>query len=330
MSELKPFASLLAPVIVNYVAFKRGLGRQYRTECRVLRLLDRFLVARNSDLTSETFTDWCINLQHLASGTRLEYLRIVRNLCCYRRRCQPTAFVPDERAFRWPRHKFRPHLFTDFEVRRLLATANALPSTPESPLRPDTFRLAIVILYTAGLRCGELVRLTVGDYDSTERLLKIRDSKFYKSRVVPLSADGAREIDRYLALRRSRRLPALPESPLLWRPYRDGLPWTGDAFGHRMRALFQLSGVRTLAGKLPRVHDFRHGFAVGVLLHWYRAGANVQAKLPLLATYMGHASIISTEYYLQFIEPLAASASERFARHCATILTAPPIVGGAP
>jgi integrase/recombinase XerD len=329
MNELPSFASALAPVIVSYLALKRALGRQYNAECAVLRQVDRFLAARAADLTRDTFTDWCVTLQHLTADTRREYLRIVRNLCAYRRRSQPAAFVPERPPCRWQRQKFRPHLFTDVEVARLLATADALAPTPTSPLRRETFRLAIVILYTAGLRCGELVRLTVGDYDPAAHTLLIRDSKFYKSRVVPLSADGAREVEHSLAVRRSRRLPASPESPLLWHRSRGGLAWSGDAFSHRMHALFRRAGIRTAAGKLPRVHDFRHGFAVEALLRWYRAGADVQAKLPFLATYMGHASIVSTEYYLQLIGPLAALASERFARHCGAVVTASVPLGGA-
>ena len=95
-----------------------------------------------------------------------------------------------------------------------------------------------------------------------------------------------------------------------------------------VRALFRQTGVRTATGQLPRTHDFRHGFAVNVLLRWYRAGVNVQAKLPFLAHYMGHVSIVSTAYYLQFVEPLAAAASTRFAACCGTLIT-PPVTGGA-
>ena len=80
--------------------------------------------------------------------------------------------------------------------------------------------------------------------------------------------------------------------------------------------------------RLCRIRHKHHAFAIQALLRWYRAGANVQAKLPLLATYMGHVSIVSTEYYLQFVEPLAASASERFGRHCGALVTTPVISGG--
>jgi integrase/recombinase XerD len=78
---------------------------------------------------------------------------------------------------------------------------------------------------------------------------------------------------------------------------------------------------------LPRTHDFRHAFAVSVLLRWYRAGVDVQAKLPFLAHYMGHVSIVSTAYYLQFVEPLAAAASTRFADACGALIT-PSVLGG--
>ena len=76
----------------------------------------------------------------------------------------------------------------------------------------------------------------------------------------------------------------------------------------------------TATGQLPRIHDIRHGFAVNALLRWYRQGLDVQTKLPLLATYMGHVSIVSTHYYLAFVEPLRAAASARFARHCGALI----------
>lgn len=329
MKKLNSFSSLLASVIMRYLTLKQALGRQYNLERRVLEQLDRFLAARGGDLTAEIFLEWCLTQQHLASGTRREHQRAVRNICLYRRRLEPKCFVPDEQLFP-PRHQIlRPHLFTDAEIGRLLDVADGLCPTPVSPLRPETFRLAIVILYTTGLRRSELVRLMVGDYEPWEQTLQIRASKFHKSRVVPLSLDGAREIDQYLAIRSARRLPVSADSPLLWKRYRGGIPYTGDGFGQGMRALFRRAGICTAAGRLPRVHDFRHGFAVRSLLRWYQAGANVQAKLPALATYMGHVSIVSTEYYLQFIEPLADAASERFAQYCGAVITSRIDPGGA-
>ena len=323
------FNSGLSASIRNYLTLKRALGRQYASEEWVLGRLDRFLAARGVDLVAETFAAWCLTLQHLASGTRRARMRIVRNLCLYRRRGEPGCFVPDERLFPPVHQAIRPHIFTDGQIVRLLAVARTLARTPNSPLRPENMRLAVVVLSTTGLRRGELTRLAVGDYDPPQRTLAVRESKFHKSRLVPLSADTAREIERLIEIRNRRRLPAGAETPLLWHRGRPPGGYSGGSFGEAMRALFRRAGVRTETGHLPRTHDFRHGFAVNALLRWYRAGLDVQAKLPFLAAYMGHVSIVSTAYYLQFVEPLAAAASARFADHCGDLVTGPAGAGGA-
>jgi integrase len=91
-----------------------------------------------------------------------------------------------------------------------------------------------------------------------------------------------------------------------------------------LQPLLQECGIVTSKGELPRIHNFRHSFAVNVLLRWYRAGADVEAKLPLLTTYLGHGSAMSTHYYLHFIEPLRTAASERFANHYGELVSPLP------
>ena len=323
------FSSVLSDTIRSYLTLKRALGRQYAAEEWVLGHLDRFLAAGGVDLVAETFAAWCLTLQHLASSTRRARMRIVRNLCMYRRRGEPGCFIPDGRLFPRAHQAIRPHIFTDSQIVELLAAAPTLARTPNSPLCPENMRLAIVVLSTTGLRRGELTRLTVGDYDPPQRTLAIRESKFHKSRLVPLSADTAREVEHLIEIRDRRRLPAGADSPLLWHRSPGTGGYSGGGLGCAVRALFRRAGIRTEVGHLPRTHDFRHGFAVNALLRWYRAGLDVQAKLPFLAAYMGHVSIASTAYYLQFVEPLAAAASARFADHCGDLVTGPTGAGGA-
>lgn len=322
------FTSVLGPVIQRYLALKQALGRHYASERATYAHLDRFLVAGAVDMTAKTFLLWSATIGHLTPGVRRSWMRVVRNLCCYRRRSEPTCFVPDPSTFPQPHIPRRPHLFTDEQIVRLLHATDALEATSTSPLRREVFRLALILLYTAGLRRGEVVRLTMADYDDAEHTLMIRASKFHKSRLVPLSGDAVREMDRYLVAR--RRLPHASETPLLCCSRRGLRPYTGAGLGQGLRQLFRCAGLWTATGGLPRVHDLRHSFAHAALLRWYRAGIDVEAKLPALAAYMGHVSVISTQYYLSFFEPFAQSASERFARHCEPFLLPGAGEGGDP
>jgi len=171
------------------------------------------------------------------------------------------------------------------------------------------------------MRHGELLNLTVSDYDSEQKTLLIRGSKFHKSRLLPLHPDTVNELNRYLQLRRRHRLPMSPETPLIWNSIGGGRDYSDCGLGENVRILCSRCNIRTEQGKLPRIHDFRHGFAVNALIRWYREGIDVDAKLPFLATYLGHISIASTYYYLQFIEPLRALASKRFADHYENLVT---------
>jgi integrase/recombinase XerD len=324
MSQHSDLLSKLGPIITQYIQLKQALGRHYKSERAVLAHLDRFLAAQGqeAELDAQAFAQWCATIGHLTPGVRRSWMRIARNLCLYRRRSVPVCFVPDPGGFPAPHQTRRPHLFTQEEILRLLRATEGLRSHPSSPLCREVFRLAVVLLYTAGLRRGELVRLVLSDYDPAERTLHIRATKFHKSRLVPLSADAAREMEDYLAVR--RKLPHAADAPLLCSHSRGLRPYTGAGLAQRLRQLFQCAGLGTASGELPHVHDLRHTFAHQALLRWYRAGVDVQSKLPALATYMGHVSILSTQHYLALLEPFALEASARFARHCEPFLATIP------
>lgn len=315
------FASPLGKVMLDYLQLKQALGRRYDSERRVLETVDQLLVKKKArDLDSDAFTAWCQTQAHLASGVRRWRMRVVRNFCLYRRRTKPECFLPDLDQFPAQHQRVRPHIFSEQEIARLLRAASSLRPAWAAPLRSQTFRLAIVLLYTAGLRRGELLRLRLGDYDSRQDTLLIRVSKFHKSRVVPLSADAARELRAYLAVRRARGCPMGADSPLMFNRRCGGHAYTGVGLRRGISELLEAAHILTSAGRLPRIHDFRHAFAVQALVRWYRAGVDVQSRLPFLAAYMGHVSIVSTQYYLAFIEPLALEASKRFAGHCRSLI----------
>lgn len=322
MKEPKVFTSSIGPLITRYLAVKRALGRRAVTMAYTLRYIDRFLAARQAaDLTRETFAAWSESMASLQSNTRLARLRAVYHLCLFRQRENPSSFVPDLTQFPPNGPRPLPYIFSEAEVVRLITTAEALAPHKGSPLHGAVARVGIVILYTAGLRRGELVRLTLSDYKQAERVLHVRRSKFDKSRLVPLSVDAARELDRYLAARRQAGAPLDGDAPVLVHSHGARFRgYTGAAFGSLLRKVIRAAGIRTPRGRAPRVHDLRFTFAVQALLRWYRSGVDVQVRLPALATYLGHASVVSTQYYLTFLQATAEAANERFHTHSAAWL----------
>lgn len=309
------FSSGLATVLQRYVGMKRALGRQFDSATRTLQSLDRLLAKKGyTDLNSTAFNDWCKAQEHLASGVRRVRMLEVHALCLYRRRTEPECFLPDPQAFPPYHQRLRPHIFTESEIARLLNAASGMKSNPSTPLRPELTRLAIVLLFTTGIRRGELLNLTEGDYNRHEATLHIRRTKFYKSRLLPIHEGIVSEIEQYFAARAKLKLLSSATTPLMWNARQGGRAYTGTGIFYCIKPLLHQCGIKAASGLSPRIHDFRHSFAVNALLRWYRAGADVDAKLPLLATYLGHGSALSTHHYLHFIEPMRAAASERFAK----------------
>ena len=321
------FSSRLAPIFARYVDLKRALGRRFDLPSRTLQSLDRFLHderAKYRDLNPAAFQAWCHTHEHVTSGVRRVRMLEVCAFCLYRRRTEPQCFVPDPSSFPPYHQRLKPHIFSEAEVARLLSAASGLKRSPLSPLRPEAIRLAIILLFTTGIRRGELLHLTIGDYNRRESTLHIRETKFYKTRLLPINSGIADEIDRYLRARSQRKLAVSPEMALIWNPSWGGGAYSGTSLRRSLQPLLQKCGIVTAKGKPPRIHDLRHSFAVNALLRWYRAGADVEAKLPLLATYLGHGSAVSTHYYLHFIEPLRTAASARFAKHYGALVSPLP------
>jgi integrase len=327
------FQSSLAMELVRYISLKQALGRSFDTSSRILITLDRFLCKLGKpspDLTAETFNQWCRTLASLCSNGRLDRMRIVRNFCLYRRRTTPACFVPDPTQFPQAGPTVTPYIFSDSEISRLLNHSAAITNSVRSPLRGAATRLAIILLYTTGIRRGELLGLSVQDYDASAQTLLIRASKFHKSRLLPLPEDVASEVARFLKLHRAVHPPRPGSAPLFWNPYCGGRTYSSTRLTQNLHILLRLAGIEKPDGHLPRIHDFRFSFAVNVLIRWYRNGLDVQAKLPFLAAYVGHVSVLSTYYYLRFVEPLRSLASKRFADSYGGLVTAAWEQKGAP
>jgi len=313
---------LLKPILDQYLRQRRALGRGFFSEEYILRSFLEFLESVSSDLDQSSFDQWCRSQEGVSANVRRNRQLIVRNFCLYRQRSEPGGFVPDPDRFPRPEPNPSPVIIGPEEVSRMLSAARTLTATHISPLYPEVMRMAVILLYCAGLRRGEVIRLNLADVDPKEGVLRIRESKFHKSRLVPLSKDARRELRSYLKRRLSPLLDPLPTSPLLIsRSQGRCHGYTGTGLGCGIQRLFHAAHVVGPDGRGPRVHDLRHSFAVQSLLRWYRSGADVPSMLPKLALYMGHVSIVSTAYYLQWIPEIALEASRLFEAHSGHLIT---------
>jgi len=296
-----------------WLKHQRSLGRGYDGEQWILEHLRRFLAANgNIDLDRTGFDLWCDSFCHLSATTRRGRQLAVRKFCCFRQRTEPGCFVPDPLFFVRLLPYRQPVIVEPEQVARLLGAADKLAATTNSPLLPSVMRMAVILLYTAGLRRGELVRLTLDDVETCTGVLHIRASKFHKSRLVPLSPDAREAVRVYLRRRLSTPFNSTPSAPLLCCGARGHHGYTGAGLGHAVNRLFVAADVKNGQGRRPRVHDIRHSFAVQALIRWYRDGADVQSNLPRLAMFMGHVSIVSTAHYLHFVPTMRELAGDRF------------------
>jgi len=321
--------SFLKKHMTEYLALQQALGRNYVTPEHTLRGLDFFLVRnypKSKSFTAAMFADWASGLHQLSPTTARIRMLSVRKFCIHRARSHSGVFIPDLRTFPKELPHQAPYLFSESEVARVLAaTATLCARCPRiNPLHSKTIRLAFLLLFCCGLRRGEVLNLRLADIDTNEMVLRINETKFYKSRLVPVSPSVAEELRQYIAQRGQTNMPTEPGAPLVWNGYsrRNGQVFalTATPFWIIWQRVCREAQVFDHRGRSPRIHDLRHSFAVEALRRGYIAGQNAQAVLPRLARYMGHSGVQFTHYYLKFTEPLRCVASDRFRHHLSAVI----------
>lgn len=309
----------------DHVTLMKSMGYRYKTDEAGLLRFDRFLQGR-PDLSGQPLKmlvrEW--TRASLAPSHALLCQRIGRTVSKALNRIDPTIpVIPCDR--RVQRQAFqsrrRPYIYTEDEVRHLLDVARGF-SSPRSPLRPPTLYTMLVLAYCAGLRLGELVRLNVGDIDFQDGTIDIRDSKFFKTRRLPLAPSVVSALRQYLVAREQAGAPTNPVSGLFWHTQAPG-PYSRVTAHMLLVGVLRRAGLKPKKGYVgPRIHDLRHAFVANRMLAWYREGINAQQRLPHLATYLGHKDIRSTLVYLTVTLELLQQASERFRVMGARILRA--------
>lgn len=305
----------LPDLVAEYVSFKQGIGMCYQSETKLLRSFCRTLgdvVLTDIDrLAVEAFLSGVNG--NSASVWRLKHT-ILSGLFRFAINRGYIGSSPLPQTLPKRPERQLPHIYTVDEVRRLIEATDSL-RTKMSPLQADTFRTLLLILYGTGLRISEALSLTIADVDVRNSLIVVRDSKFFKTRLVPTGPRLTGYLRSYLNSRRKLPCPLGDDSPFL--ATRTGNPLSYHRAGKVFRCLRKMAGIARKDGAryAPRIHDFRHAFAVHRLEAWYRDGLDVQKMLPRLSTYLGHIGIAETQVYLTMTPNLLAEANKRFERY---------------
>jgi integrase len=294
----------------KFLAEKHACGYRYERASKCLGSLDRFLEKERLEtleLPRALVERWTAKQSHESATSQVYRLSLAREFGRFLLRQSLPAFVPVSKATSIVRLDFVPHIFSKEEIRRLLEAADQLRPTALSPLRhlifPEVFRL----LYGCGLRAGEALRLTVADVDLSEGVLRIWQSKFRKDRLVPMAPSLTQRLRSYAS-----RLGERPSAAFFF-PAPDGGRYNVATLYHTFRSLLWEAGIAHRGrGQGPRLHDLRHTYAVHCLTRWYREGADLNAKLPILVTYMGHATLGGTQRYLRLTRALFPQLTATF------------------
>ena len=299
--------STLDQSLRDYLALRQGLGHQMADAARLLPSLVSFLESRGlRTVTVHAALDWCQQPAPVGGITVApRRMTAVRGFARYLSGIDPTTEVPPTGLVPLRQQRPEPFIYSDADIAALLAHAQRLGP---DPLRNLTYYTLIGLLAATGLRVGEAINLDVSDIDRDSAVLTIRESKFGKSRLVPVHQSTMVSLAGYAAVRATRSRTGDQPSFFV---SRTGQRLIYQVVCQTFRRIVTVAGVGVGAARPPRLHDLRHRFAVVTLLGWYHAGADVQGKLPSLSTYLGHREPSSTYWYLSAVPELLALAADR-------------------
>lgn len=294
----------------DYLRVRRSLGYRLREPEGLLRNFVAFLQARGARyITTEQALRWATQPSKAEPATWAGHLGMVRRFALWHSAIEPRTEIPP--AALLP-HRYRrkpPHIYSDDEIEKLLRRAQQLPS-PKG-LRAHTYTTLFGLLVATGMRVNEALGLDRPDVDLKLGILHIRRTKFGKSRYVPVHPSTVEALKKYSETR-DRLFPA-PLIPAFFISEK-GSRITDCMARYTFAKLSQGLGLRAEAkghGHGPRLQDMRHRFAARTLIHWYRAGLDVERELPKLSTYLGHVHVNDTYWYLEAVPELLQLATDR-------------------
>jgi len=299
--------SVLEQDLVDYLQLRRSLGHELADAGRLLPSLVAYLDTHSlSTVTIQAALEWAqqsVTGQATSMGSRR--MTAVRGFARYLAGIYASTEVPPLGLMPHRQRWRRPFIYTPADIESLMSQARC---SIASPLRAATYETLIGLLAVSGLRIGEAIKLDRDDVDWAKGVLLIRESKFNKTRLVPLHDSAITALAEHAELRDT--LQPRPKEPSFFVSL-TAKRLCYAAVSPTFRRLVDNSGIGVGAPSAPRIHDLRHSLAVHTLLSWYRSDEDVQAKIPSLSTYLGHREPSSTYWYLSAVPELLALAAAR-------------------
>jgi len=314
-----------APAAGNFQLFIEGLIKQirslgylYDTSARILKAFSRFCESHypsETVLHQEMAMHWAEKRPGEHVNTLMRRITPVRQLAKYINRLGHEAYViPPGIPGKQPRYV--PHIFSDQELQAFFAEIDRCPANPHSPARHLVIPVLFRVLYCCGLRSSEVRRLSLEDVDLETGKLRIRESKGHKDRNVMMSKDLL-ELCRVYHSKVSCIFP----DRLAFFPNPCGTYYNDSMIDFWFQLFWKRTGVSNIChGNPPRVHDFRHSFAVRRLNLWVQEEKDLNACLPYLCMYLGHAHLTETDYYLHFVPDFFPIFKQKTLEKCANLI----------
>lgn len=303
--------STLEGSLREYVEYHRAVGFKFREQQHCLENFLSFMDERGARrITTRLAYEWATQPTRATPAHWARRLGDIRRFARFVQAHRPDTEVPPPQLIPARSKRARPYLYSQTEITRLMAAAKAL--SPGNRLPGLSYHCLFGLLVTTGLRVGEALTLTRDDVDLALAVLTIRGAKFGKSRLVPLHRSTQRMLQSYA--QRRDVLIGKPRSPYFLVAEEGGRLW-GPTVRVAFYALSRQIGLRGPTDHHgPRLHDFRHRFAVETLRRWYQRGEDVETLLPALSTYLGHVNIQDTYWYLSACPELMNAAARRLER----------------
>lgn len=302
------FRGTFAEHLRNYIALRRNFGLKFDTQADILCRFDKYVhnLGHTGLLTQEIAVGFATVNQGITPYECARRYGVVRNFSDYFATYEPSTPLLDPRALYAQKAHAPAHIYSEEELINLLRLAKQV--SPKNPLRGFTLHAMVGLAVGTGLRISEVVALDRADVDLVSGVLMVRQSKFFKDRLVPVHPTVLSVLDQYAHLRDAAH--ARPKDSAFFIHQ-----WGGRFSKHTLQMTYwnltRLAGLRGDSGDGPTFHDLRHTFAVRRLAAWYREGKDVNAMLPMLATYLGHAHYTDTAYYITATPELMELAAQR-------------------